>query len=161
MNSQKHFQEDAGTLLWREHHHEMLDCVGHTVANKSRRHEELRLHRTRFGLAADLAATKEVDASVMCNLEEPRRQSTVVIKGVKLSIGLEECILNDVLTIHNRPGHTRAISVKAGTQVGNRFEEREIARLKWTADIEAGWIVHIDLYAARHACDTNRTESIL
>jgi hypothetical protein len=84
----------------------------------------------------------------MCNLEQPRRQGAIVIEGVKFPKGLEECVLNDVLTIHNRPGHARAISVKAGTQVGNRFEECDVARLKWTTYIEAGWIVHINIYAA-------------
>ena len=88
---------------------------------------------------------KEINALVMCDLEEPRRQRTVVVKGVELSIGLEERVLNDIFTIHYRPGHSGTITVETRPQVSNRFEEREITRLEWTTDIEASQIIHIDL----------------
>jgi hypothetical protein len=55
-------------------------------------------HRSCLGFATDLAAAKKINASVMCDLEEPRRQRAVFVKGVEPSIGLKERVLNDILT---------------------------------------------------------------
>jgi len=64
------------------------------------------------------------------------------------TIGLEERVLNHVLAVQHRSGHAGTVTVQAGPQVGDGFEEREVTRLKGTREVDAGRIIHIDLYAA-------------
>ena len=50
-------------------------------------------------------ATQEIDTSIVGNSEPPRGQGTLVVEGVKLPIGLEQGVLDNILAVHNRPGH--------------------------------------------------------
>src|SRR6266852_1438532 len=94
----------------------------------------------------------------MCDLEQPRCQRTAVVKRLKFSIGQEERVLNDVLAIHYRSGHAGAVPVKAGAQMSNRFEEREVACFEGARNVKGSRTIHINQYAARNDRDTNETD---
>ena len=47
--------------------------------------------------------TQEIGTSIVGNSEQPRRQGTLVVEGVKLPIGLEQGVLDNILAVHNRP----------------------------------------------------------
>src|SRR5262249_8058277 len=79
---------------------------------------------------------------------QPRSQRPVVVEGVELSIRLEERLLNDVLAVENRPRHPRAITVQGRTQMVDRFEEREVARVEDTGQRAR---------RVRHSCTTRLT----
>src|SRR5262249_22216740 len=91
-----------------------------------------RFRRNRFDLRCPANATpaEEIDALVVCDSEQPRPKRPVVVEGVELSIRLEESVLNDTLAVENRPRHPRAITVEGRTQMVDRFEEREVARVE-------------------------------
>ena len=45
--------------------------------------------------------------------------------------------------------------MQAGAQVGDRFKERQVARLERTVGVSVAWIVHVYLYAAHALWDTD------
>src|SRR5438132_11795626 len=53
-------------------------------------------------------ATQEIDTSIVGNSEQPRGQGTLVVEGVKLPIGLEQGVPDNILAVHNRPGHVNS-----------------------------------------------------
>src|SRR5260370_6174552 len=109
------------------------------------RHDGVRLHDGYLRLMTNLTARKEIDASIVSDAKQPRCQRAVLIKGVELSIGLEERVLNHVLAVQHRSGHTRTVTVQAGPQVGDGFEERQVTRLEGARSVNANRIIHIDL----------------
>src|SRR5260221_10260986 len=122
------------------------------------RRDRVRLQDGYLRLLTNLTAPKEIDASIVSDPKQPRRQRAVLIKRVELSIGLEERVLNHVLAVQHRSGHTRTVTVQAGPQLGDGFEERQVTRLEGTRGFNGGRIIHIDLHPAHSVWDTDRTE---
>jgi len=100
-------------------------------------------------------ATQEIDTSNVGNSEQPRGEGTLVVEGVKLPIGLEQGILDNILAVHNRPGHTSTVTAQAGARVGDRFKKRQVACLEGPGCAHIARIIHIYLYPANSLWDTD------
>jgi hypothetical protein len=86
----------------------------------------------RLGLLTDSTPAQKVDATIVSNAKQPRPQGTCIVERVEFSIGLEECLLNDILAIQHGSRHPRAVAVQARTQVRDRLEKGQIPRLEGT-----------------------------
>jgi len=63
------------------------------------RHDAIRFHGGYLCLFPNLSATQEIDALIVRNSEHPRPQRTTVVEGLKLAIGVEQRLLDDVLAV--------------------------------------------------------------
>src|SRR5262249_4497497 len=97
---------------------------------------------------ANASPAEKIDALVVRDSEQPRSHRPVVVEGVQLPICLEESVLNDILAVENRPRHPRTITVQGRTQMVDRFEEREVARVEDTRR---------RVRSVRHVCITRLT----
>src|SRR5262249_16790124 len=60
----------------------------------------------------------------------------------------------DILSIRDRPGHSRAVAMQARPEVADRLEKREVARLESPRGVEIHTPLHTNQYAANDARDT-------
>jgi hypothetical protein len=79
------------------------------------------------------------------NPEEPWSQRTRAIEGIQLAIGLEERLLDNILAVHDGPGHPRTVTVQARSKVADRLEKRQVAGFKGATGAWTVWTIHIDL----------------
>ena len=98
-------EEHAGALHRRKRQHEAFDGLAEGRPRRVDRRDGVGLRRTGLCVLPDLTAAHEIDTPIVSNPEQPRSQRPVIVKGVQLAIGLEQCLLKDVLAVHHRPGH--------------------------------------------------------
>src|SRR5262245_34130251 len=107
----------------------MLDRPAELRADRVDRRRGVRFGGRRLGLFANPAPAQKVDAPIVGDAKQPRRQRTRVVEGVELSIRLKKGLLNDILAVEDGSRHARAVAVQAGAKMRNRLEKREIPRL--------------------------------
>ena len=132
----------------------MLDRASDFWPRRLGRCDPLRFRRGLLGAFANLPATEEVDASVVRDAEEPRANRPCIVEAVQLPVGLKERVLHDVLPIQHRARHAGAVSMQAGAQMRDRFEEGYISCLELTGGDWLGGGVHTEIYAAKYGRDT-------
>ena len=81
----------------------MFDRPAKGVPGRIDRHHPIGFHGNYLRICSNFAAPQKIDASVVCNAEEPRAEGKTFVEGFKLSISLEKGVLNNVFTIQNRP----------------------------------------------------------
>lgn len=85
----------------------------------------------------------------MCDPEQPGGQRAVVVKRVKLPIGLEQRVLNDILAVQHRSGHAGKETVQAGPEVSDGLRQRELTCLEGARGVDTSRIIPIDVYVTR------------
>lgn len=148
-------QEHTRALHRRKSQHEVLDCQAKWRAGRVDGHDGVGHLGARLRLLPNFAASQEVDALIVGNPEQPGRQRTRIVKGVQLSIGDEQCLLDDIFAVHYRAGHARAVPMQARPEVADGFEKRQVAGLKGAGGTWVVGTVHIDIYAAGGSWDTD------
>src|SRR6266700_6095693 len=108
----------------------MLDGRADSRPNRVAGIDEVRLCRHGFRLDADTAAAKKIDALIVRDAKEPRRERSAVVEGLEAAIGAKNGVLNHIFAIRDRPGHAGTVSVQLGPQLADRFQEREISSVK-------------------------------
>ena len=98
-------QQHAGAFLRRQRDHQMLDRASEIRADRIGRRNEVGRHRRRLGFHLNAAPAQKIDAAIVGDAEQPRRQRPLVVEGVELAIGLEQRLLHDVLAVEHRSGH--------------------------------------------------------
>src|SRR5215471_19979143 len=132
----------------------MLDRPADRRPGRIGRRDGIGPRRGGFRFLPSFPASEEIDATVVRDPEQPRRQRAPIIESVQLAIGLEERVLDDVLPVRDRSGHARAIPMEARPEVADRLEKREVARLESTGGVEIRTPVHNDEYVANGMRDT-------
>jgi hypothetical protein len=56
--------------------------------------------RIRLRLFPDSATSQEIDTTVVGDPEQLRRKRTRIVEGVELAIGVEQCVLRDILAVN-------------------------------------------------------------
>jgi hypothetical protein len=112
-----------------------------------------------FGLLSNSPTAQEVDTPIVRNPEQPRRKRTLVVEGVQLPVRVKQRVLDDILAVERRSGHSRTVTMQAWPEVGNRFQERQVARLEGTGGVNVGTNLHNDVYAAGGPGDTCRANA--
>jgi len=59
-------------------------------------------HGFRLRLLPNFLAAQEIDASIVCDPEQPGRQGTLIVERIELPIRLEQRVLNDILSVQHR-----------------------------------------------------------
>src|SRR5262250_2805734 len=114
----------------------MLDRAAERGLGRIDRGDEVLCLGLRLDLPSHPATPQEVDAPVVGDLEQPRRQRLAGVERLESSVSLEERLLDDVLAVEHRAGHARAVTVQAWPQARNRLQEGHVTR------IEYPWCVH-------------------
>jgi len=86
----------------------VLDGTAKGPSRRIDRYHPVRHHGGCLRFLPNLMATQEIDTSIVGNSEQPRGQGTLVVEGVKLPIGLEQGVPDNILAVHNRPGHVNS-----------------------------------------------------
>jgi hypothetical protein len=63
--------------------------------------------------------------------KQPWFDGTAIVEFVELPIGLEQGLLHNVFTVHDRPGHASAIAMQARAKRRDGFEKRKITCFNW------------------------------
>ena len=71
----------------------MLDGPAEVGSRRIDWHDSVRYHGGGIRYPPNLTAAQEIDTLIVRNSEQPRRQGTLVVEGVKLPIGLEQGVL--------------------------------------------------------------------
>ena len=80
----------------------MSDCAAKGVSRRINRHHPVRLHGDYLCTFPDLSAAQKIDASIVCNSEQPRPERKILVVRIKLPIGLEKGLLDNVFAVQNR-----------------------------------------------------------
>ena len=93
--------------------------------------------------------------------EEPRSERPAFVVLVQLPIGLEQRFLHNILAIHDRSGHTRAVAMQFWADFHQGLEEGSVAIVE-----ETDGIAHVEIDAESHLdlvrrLDVRRTPTVL
>ena len=135
-------QQHTGAFLRRQVDHQPLDSPIGSPAGRLHGQDEIVFHEVRFRTLARCAFPDEVDATIMRNAKQPPTQRTRIIQQVELAIGLEQRLLHDILAIHDRAGHARAITMKRYAPLCYGLQERGVAGIKEPGRINSGLHFH-------------------
>jgi hypothetical protein len=121
-------QQDASTLSRGKELDEIFNRIGDVVPMCPVGRSKLGhiYNRLRFGLAANLAPTYEVDAPIMGDSEEPGRERSRIVKFFELPVRLEQYLLNDVLSVQDGSGHARAISMEPRPELRDGLKKPKV-----------------------------------
>src|SRR5918994_1822439 len=89
--------------------------------------------RVRLCLLTSPTAPKKVDAAIVSDTKQPRRDGSCIVECVELPVRLEECLLDDILPIQHGARHACAVAMQTRTQMRDCLEEREVAGLDATS----------------------------
>ena len=92
--------------------------------------DEVRLCHHGFRLDADTAAPQKIDALIVRDAKEPRRERAAVVEGFEAAIGAKKRVLNHIFAIRDRAGHPGTVSVQAGPKRDDRFQKCQISSVK-------------------------------
>ena len=147
-------EEDAGQLHRRQVADQPFQRLAHIVTDGRFGLDGLGTRGPGFRCLAHAAAPQVVNRPMVCDAEQPRRQRPRLIVGVELPVGVEECVLDDILAVEGGTCHPRAIAMQTGTDVRNGLEKRKVARLESAA---IGWVLLAPCrcYASRSSEDTS------
>src|SRR5262249_10479149 len=127
----------------------MLDGPAHGGTGRISGRGCLGFNGSGFGLLPNSTTPEEIDRAIVCDSEEPRRERTAIIKLVELTVRFEQRLLNNILAVHYRSGHARAITMQTRTELADGFKKRKVTRLEAPDHPRLWLIVHINIYAAQ------------
>ena len=102
------------------------DCRPDGIA----RIDEVRLGHRQLRFHSHSAASKKVDALIVCNAKDPRSERTAVVPSLKIAVGAKQGVLYDIFTVCDRSGHPGAIPVEPRAKGADGFEKCEISGFK-------------------------------
>jgi hypothetical protein len=141
-------QKHTGAFLRRKTQHEVFDGAPKFVSGRLDWPDPIRLHDGYFYFVPNVSAAQEINATIMRNSEQPRGERTAIVELIQLSISLKQSLLDYVLAVQDRTGHPCTITVQAGAERSDRFEECEVPGLEGAGNTRGAWIIHIYHYAS-------------
>ena len=89
---------------------------------------------------AHAAAPQKIDALIVGDAKQPRRERAAVVEGVEAAIGAKNGVLDYIFAIRDRAGHPGTVAVQAGPKRADGLQKCQVSSFKLSG------VFHISTY---------------